>query len=815
MENNIISEPQKTTLRQKAEEFISEKHSKKESNLTEFDLQKLNHELEVHQIELEMQNEEFKLAKEQTQIAVNRYKDLYDFAPSGYVTISKESLIIGINLHGAMMVGIDRSHLKNRHLAHFVSHATKPIFNLFINNVFQSRKIEVCDVTLFNDNGLPMYVHLSGIVSDNIDQCYITMIDITKHKQLEDELLQREQQYRILAENISDVIWVQDIESTKFRYLSSSIERQLGYSVEEISKQGLSTTIAASSLQGYKSLYEKMIQRFKNGLQDTFTTETQHIHKNGNLIWVEVSIRLSVNQINGRLEANCVSRDITERKLAEETLQDIIDKNPMSIQIVDTEGYTLKTNPSNTQLFGAPPPPDFSIFEDLQRKSKVLEKLILLAKSGEIVHLPDIYYNAHDVIPTVPDIPKWIRAIIFPLKDSHGKPERFVLMHEDITERKEIENLLKQSEKKLSIAYQYTRNLIEVNLDPAVTIDPDGKITDANSAMEKAIGLSRDLLIGTDFCDYFTEPEKARIGYKYVFDQGYVIDYPLTILNISNNNLTDVLYNASVYRDEEGQIQGVFASAHDITERKKIEHEINLKSQELSKLNSEKDKLFSIIAHDLRSPFSGFLGLTQMMAEELPTLTLEEIQKISLAMRNSATNLYKLLGNMLEWSLIQQGLIPYEPKAIKLRETIDESCEITLGQAENKSIKLICNIPENTQVFADNNMLQTVFRNLLFNSIKFSNRGGNISLTAKNIGDEMIEISIKDFGIGMSPELLNDLFKIDIQTNRKGTEGEPSTGLGLIICKEFIERHGGNLWVESEEGKGSTFYFTLPSNIKG
>ncbi|MEI6091387.1 MAG: ATP-binding protein [bacterium] len=541
-----------STLRQKAEELINEKHSNKGSNLTELDLQKLNHELEVHQIELEMQNDELNAAIISAQDAIA----LYDFAPSGYFTISRVGQIIKLNLKAANMLGKERSLLVGCIFGFYVSDDTKPIFRLFLDDVFKINSPASCEIKIVNKSEELIDVLLTGIVSDNKNQCLITVVDITKHKQVDDELLQREQQYRLLAESVSDVIWVQDIESTKFRYISPSIERQLGYTVEEISKHGLSTTIAASSLQGYKTIFEKRIQLYKNGLQDTFTDEIQHIHKNGNLIWVETNTRLSVNPLNGRLEANCVSRVITERK--------------------------------------------------------------------------------------------------------------------------------------------------------------------------------------------------------------------------------------------------------------KAELEISLKNQELSKLNSEKDKLFSIIAHDLRSPFNIFLGLTQIMTEQLPTLTLPEIQKISFGMRDSAINLFKLLENLLDWSRIDQNLIPFEPKINKLQKTINESLEIILGQAENKSIKLELNIPDNIQVFADSNMLQTVFRNLLFNSIKFTKRGGCISLSAKNIGDEMIEISIKDFGIGMNPELMENLFRIDIRTNRKGTEGEPSTGLGLLICKEFIERHGGNLWVESEEGVGSTFYFTLP-----
>ena len=133
-----------------------------------------------------------------------------------------------------------------------------------------------------------------------------------------------------------------------------------------------------------------------------------------------------------------------------------------------------------------------------------------------------------------------------------------------------------------------------------------------------------------------------------------------------------------------------------------------------------------------------------------------------------------------------------------------------LESAKSKGIEIACNVPVEIEVFADNHILQTVIRNLVSNAVKFTPKGGKISVSAEATSDKGVQISIKDTGIGMSPKMVDNLFRLDVQTNRKGTEGEPSTGLGLMLCKEFVEKHGGKIWVESEEGNGSTFYFTLP-----
>ena len=235
-------------------------------------------------------------------------------------------------------------------------------------------------------------------------------------------------------------------------------------------------------------------------------------------------------------------------------------------------------------------------------------------------------------------------------------------------------------------------------------------------------------------------------------------------------------------------------------------------NEELQKLNAEKDKFFSIIAHDLRSPFNGFLGLSQIMAEELPSLTKDEIRDLAVSMQNSATNLFRLLENLLEWARIQQGLIPFNPKVVELLPIINESIALVLESAKSKGIEIAYDIPDDLAVFADSNILQTVIRNLVSNAVKFTLKGGKISLSAITTGDKSVEISIKDTGIGMNSAMVDNLFRLDVQTNRKGTEGEHSTGLGLLLCKEFVEKHGGKLWVESEEGKGSTFAFSLPIN---
>lgn len=238
--------------------------------------------------------------------------------------------------------------------------------------------------------------------------------------------------------------------------------------------------------------------------------------------------------------------------------------------------------------------------------------------------------------------------------------------------------------------------------------------------------------------------------------------------------------------------------------------EIHKKNEELQLTNAEKDKFFSIIAHDLRNPFIGLMSLTKMMSEKFSGLTVEEMQEFTLSIDKSATSLFRFLENLLNWAKMNQDLVPFNPEPVQLLASAKECAEIVMESSINKEIEITCDIQEDIKVFADNNMLLLIIRNLVSNAVKFTPKGGKIHLSVKENGDKHVVISVKDTGIGMNPEMLQKLFQLNAKINRKGTDGEPSTGLGLLLCKEFVEKQGGKIWAESEEGKGSEFKFTLP-----
>lgn len=233
------------------------------------------------------------------------------------------------------------------------------------------------------------------------------------------------------------------------------------------------------------------------------------------------------------------------------------------------------------------------------------------------------------------------------------------------------------------------------------------------------------------------------------------------------------------------------------------------KNMEISNANKQKDRFFSIIAHDLRGPFVGFLGLTEILSTDIDTMEKEEIQFLAVNLKSSAQNLENLLENLLEWSRMEQGLIPFTPSKNNLRQITEECISISQAAIAKKEIQIQNKIADDTIVFADNYMLHTIIRNVLSNAVKFTPKGGIISIQSKKDSKNTI-FSITDSGIGMNAKMIENIFKLDVRTNRKGTENEPSSGLGLILCKEFMEKHGGKIWVESEENKGTTFYCSFP-----
>ncbi|MDP3461796.1 MAG: PAS domain S-box protein [Bacteroidales bacterium] len=254
----------------------------------------------------------------------------------------------------------------------------------------------------------------------------------------------------------------------------------------------------------------------------------------------------------------------------------------------------------------------------------------------------------------------------------------------------------------------------------------------------------------------------------------------------------------------------VLGVSRNINERVKMEQELRQNEARLHDLNYTKDKLFSIIAHDLRSPFTSFLGLSELMMSVEMKFSEQELREMALSLNKTAQSTYNLLENLLEWSRLQRGMLNPEPQFVMIRQLLNTTTETFQEQIQTKKLEVINQVEEKMVAYADEKMLESVMRNLLSNAIKFTPKGKRITLDAAKTASNRVRIIVTDTGIGIPDSILPNLFVVDELKSRKGTEGERSSGLGLMLCKEFVELNNGKIWVETAEKQGSSFFVELP-----
>jgi PAS domain S-box-containing protein len=377
----------------------------------------------------------------------------------------------------------------------------------------------------------------------------------------------------------------------------------------------------------------------------------------------------------------------------------------------------------------------------------------------------------------------------------------------DITDRKRMEQELRR----VSL---YTRSLIEASIDPLVTISPEGKITDVNEATENATGVPRERLIGSDFSSYFTEPELAGKGYQRVISEGFVRDYPLTIRHASGRT-TDVLYNATVYRNEAGEIQGVFAAARDVTERNRDEAElasyrehledlVRERTAELERSNRDLEQFAYASSHDLQEPLRMVTGYMQLLQQRYKGRLDSNADEFIAYAVDGAARMQQLIEDLLTYSRVSRttgGFAPSDSSKalddalVNLRRAIEDSgARITRGD-----------LPV---VAANRGQLVQLFQNLVGNAIKFRGAAAPEIHVAAEPKEGFWQFSVRDNGIGIEQQYAERIFRIFQRLHPR--HEYPGTGIGLAVCQRIVERHGGRIWVESELGKGSAFYFTIP-----
>ncbi|MFA9393050.1 MAG: ATP-binding protein [Prolixibacteraceae bacterium] len=368
---------------------------------------------------------------------------------------------------------------------------------------------------------------------------------------------------------------------------------------------------------------------------------------------------------------------------------------------------------------------------------------------------------------------------------------------------KQIEQLTKGSEQKL-------RQLIKNSFDMIVLIDSNGIQHYVSESCEKTLGYRPEELIHIPVIEQMIHPDDQQSAKTGLTD----------IIENSKNGGVQYRHRHKnggwVYLEAFGTnqinnpyVQSIVLNVRDITERKNAEKALQKSKLRLSELNATKDRFFSIIGHDLKNPFNSIIGFSDLLVEEIQNKNYEELENYAKIIHDSSKRALDLLSNLLDWAQAQSGKIQFQPNKIDAALLIHEVTELLNDSAKQKSITISINTPPSLPAFGDRLMINTILRNLISNSIKFTHPDGKITISTEQNENELI-VSVTDNGVGIKKENIAYLFRIEKNYSTLGTHNEKGTGLGLLLCKEFIEMHGGRIWVDCMEHNGCTFKFTLP-----
>jgi len=589
--------------------------------------------------------------------------------------------------------------------------------------------------------------------------------------------------------------------------------------------QALSLELATPITPGFEALVFKA----SRGIEDIY--ELTYIRKDGSRFPAVVSVTALRDDRDGIIGYLLIGTDNTARKQAEEELlkagalqNAIFNSANFSSIATDEKGVIQVFNVGAERMLGYTAvevmdkitPADISDPQEVIARAKALsielatpitpgfEALVFKASRG-IEDIYELTYIRKDGsrFPAV--------VSVTALRDDPGAIIGYLLIGTDNTARKQIEAERKQLDQRLRDQQFYTRSLIESNIDALMTTDPSGIITDVNKQMEALTGCTRDELIGAPFKDYFTDPERAEEGIMRVLIGSKVTDYELTA-RARDGKETVVSYNATTFHDRGRKLQGVFAAARDVTERKRFEQTLQETKAAAEKANLAKSDFLSSMSHELRSPLNAILGFAQLINSDSPPPTPTQTASIDQILR-AGWYLLELINEILDLAQIESGRLSLSLEPTSLSEVILECQAMIEPQGLKRGIKMSFPTKIPYIVDADRTRLKQLMINLLSNAIKYNRPNGTVVVDCALFGMEertpaRVRVSVRDTGAGLPPELLTQLFQSFNRLGREST-AEEGTGIGLVMSKRLVELMGGSIGVESTVGVGSVFWFEL------
>lgn len=659
--------------------------------------------------------------------------------------------------------------------------------------------------------------------------------DVTKEYEVQQALSDSAALIQTILNTVVDGIITLHARGGIIETVNPAVEQMFGYTAAELIGQNFSLLIPEldrDQRNGSLEYYSASDEARAIGLG----REVVGQRKDGGIFPMEIAV--SEMRLGGQRYFTGILRDNTARKLAEEALlkagalqSAIFNSANFSSIATDAKGVIQIFNVGAERMLGYAAadvlnkitPADISDPQEVISRAKALsdelstsispgfEALAFKASRG-IEDIYELTYIRKDGsrFPAV--------VSVTALRDAQKAIIGYLLIGTDNTTRKQIEEEQKLLDQRLRDQQFYTRSLIESNIDAIMTTDPSGIITDVNKQMMALTGCQRDELIGAPFKDYFTDPERAEASIKLVLSEKKVTNYELTV-RARDGKETVVSYNATTFYDRDRTLQGVFASARDITERNRLDQVLKEKNAELEnakslaeKANLAKSDFLSSMSHELRTPLNAILGFAQLLEVGNPPPTAAQILRLQQIIK-AGWYLLDLINEVLDLAVIESGKLSLSREAVSLIEVIQECQAMVEPQAQQRGI-ILSFLPFDNRWFAnaDRTRVKQVLINLLTNAIKYNREHGTVEVQCTESTPERLRISVKDSGAGLSPEKLAQLFQ---PFNRLGQEtgAEEGTGIGLVVTKQLIELMGGAIGVESTVDVGSEFWIDLIKDV--
>ncbi|GIV46240.1 MAG: hypothetical protein KatS3mg036_1058 [Ignavibacterium sp.] len=391
----------------------------------------------------------------------------------------------------------------------------------------------------------------------------------------------------------------------------------------------------------------------------------------------------------------------------------------------------------------------------------------------------------------------FFKEFVSPVYNGSGFPDYFDCIIEDQTDKKIVEQLIKSCQTR---DFQILKALPDI----LFIVSSDGTLLDSKFNSHSSFFKNPALLIGRKITSVFPKAvsEKLSEAIKHTLQTNQLSSVEFSVISEDK----EIYYEARIVVNSDNQ---ALMLLRDVSPQKEAEAQLRKVTEDLKQANASKDKFFSIIAHDLRTPLIGLIGYAEILSEDIDELELSEIKEYSKNIVDISRQTIKLLSNLLEWSRLQTGKIQFNPSDVKIYSIVENIFQLLKSNAQHKEIQLLNSTNVNHIAYADDNMIYSVLNNLISNAIKFTRTGGKIEVSSEQKGEEII-VSVKDNGVGIDEENLKNLFELDKSFTTPGTENEKGSGLGIILCRDFIKKHGGRIWVDSKVGEGTTFFFTLP-----